>query len=69
MVVTLLYTCTGTEIGTKIGTKMRRQEIGKKMMMPHNCLEIVWSFVGLSVYFGSVGSDWFGTLVQIFAPL
>lgn len=24
----------------------------KKMMMPHNCLE----FVGLSVYFGSVGS-------------
>lgn len=34
----------------------------KKMMMPHNCLE----FVGLSVYFGSVGSDFLPSIKKFF---
>ena len=54
MVVTLLYTCTGTEIGTKIGryggTEIERYGDGEKQYIPMpiclgclGCLEFVGS--------------------------
>ena len=62
MVITLLYTCTGTEIGTeigtKIGTKIWRMEIREKPIHPDAYLS---GLVGL-VHFGLVhfGSVQFG---------
>ena len=66
MVVTLPYTCTGTEIGTKIGIKIERYGDGEKQYIPMpiclGCLEFVACRLVVSVgsfHFGSVGLVWF----------
>ena len=61
MVVTHLYTCTGTEIGTKIGIYKAESREGKDS--PY--FAYLSGLVGLSVGSFHFGSLWFG-LVQIF---
>ena len=61
MVVTLLYTCTGTEIGTKIGIKIGRygdMEIWSRNGKIQPICLFVWVVWSLSL----VGLLWFGSL-------
>lgn len=69
MVITLLYTCTGTEIDgidrhkdREIGSGEQKRKNSSYLPICLGCLE----FVGLSVYFGCLGCqiDWFRFLTS-----
>ena len=59
MVVTHLYTCTGTEIGTKIGRHKDREVWRWREAIHHICL--LSGVCRLSFHFGSFRFDWFGS--------